>query len=165
MMTEANAGTQLYVLGRLFRVLMDTARERGASSSELENATHNPMAGIGYAYNLIIKSHRLTPETEKKIAALLEQVDPKDVTFDQSPSLEMQSNFMAGYQMGGQGLLAKSPIAEHRKGLGITQTQLAKAVGVSQKDISRWENGVIKPSVAKLKLLAEALECKMEDLI
>lgn len=165
MSEKKNVGIQLYVLGRLFRVLMDAARARGANPSELENATHNPMASIGYAYNLVMKLHKLTPETEKKVAALLDQIEPEEVTFTQSPSLEMQSNFMAGYQMGDNGLFVSSPIATFRKNAKLTQTQLAEKIGVSQKDISRWENGIVKPSVSSLKQLSEALGCKVDDLI
>lgn len=162
---KKNFGTQLYILGRLFRILMDAARPKGANASELENASHNPMAGIGYAYNLVMKLHKLTPDTEKKVSALLEQIEVEEVDFKQSPSLEMQGNFMAGYQLGGRGLLEKSGIAELRKAAKLTQAQLAEKIGVTQKDISRWENGVVRPSVQSLKQIAEALECKVDDLI
>ena len=47
----------------------------------------------------------------------------------------------------------------------MTQSELAQKIGVSQKDISRWENGVVNPSVNSLKQLAIALDCKVDDIV
>lgn len=47
----------------------------------------------------------------------------------------------------------------------MTQSQLAEKAGCSQRDVSRWENGRVTPSAASLKKLAEALECKVDDII
>lgn len=58
-----------------------------------------------------------------------------------------------------------SPIARLRMKRGMTQGQLAEKVGCYTKDISRWENGERNPSGKSLKALADALECRMEDLI
>lgn len=157
--------TKMYIFGRLFKILMDAARPRGANQAELENASHNPGAAIGYAYNLIMKLHKLTPDLDKKISALLEQIDVDDMIFKTSPSLDMQCAFMSGFQVGDRGLLEKSSIAEFRKMAKLTQTQLADKMGVSQKDISRWENGIVRPSTQSLKQLADALGCKVDDII
>lgn len=49
-------------------------------------------------------------------------------------------------------------IRDHRTqyggGLGISQEDLAKAIGTTANTISRWETGVYKPSVEDLELLA-----------
>ncbi len=47
----------------------------------------------------------------------------------------------------------------------ITQKELAEMIGVLQKDISRWETGVISPSVESLIKISKAFECKIDDLI
>lgn len=52
-----------------------------------------------------------------------------------------------------------------RLAAGLSQYQLAEKVGCSQHHISRWENGERGPSAKSLKKLANALGCKMEDLI
>ena len=161
----SNIHSELYVIGRLFRILMDASRDRGANRAELENATHNPMAAIGTAYTRLIKLHKLTPDLEKKINVLLEPIDPDDMNFNCSPSLEMQSSFMAGYEIGDRGLFKISQIAKRRKDAAMTQSELAQKIGVSQKDISRWENGVVNPSVQSLKQLAIALNSKVDDII
>lgn len=51
-----------------------------------------------------------------------------------------------------------------RLAAGMTQAQLAAAMGCTQKDISRWEAG-LEPRALTLKKMAQALGCKMDDLI
>jgi transcriptional regulator with XRE-family HTH domain len=60
---------------------------------------------------------------------------------------------------------AKSPITAARLAAGMTQGQLAEAVGCMQKDISRWERGVYSPRVDVLAKMAEALGCSIDELI
>lgn len=56
-------------------------------------------------------------------------------------------------------------IMQRREMLGYSQRELAEKVGISQKTISRLENGLDEPKVTILVLLAKALECKIEDLV
>ena len=51
-----------------------------------------------------------------------------------------------------------------RRKANISQSELAQRVGVSQANISQWEKGSALPRADKLPLLAEALNCKIEDL-
>lgn len=51
-----------------------------------------------------------------------------------------------------------------RQRAGMTQAQLAEAIGVKQKDVSRWEAGR-EPGVLTVKKMAQALGCSMEDLV
>lgn len=46
----------------------------------------------------------------------------------------------------------------------LTQAALAEAVGVSRKTINTVENGVFTPSTTLALKLAEALECRVEDI-
>jgi transcriptional regulator with XRE-family HTH domain len=55
-------------------------------------------------------------------------------------------------------------IAELRRNRGLTQVQLARAVGGSMEFISRLERGVNAPSVAWLEGFARALKVKVVDL-
>lgn len=52
-----------------------------------------------------------------------------------------------------------------RKAAGLSQTQLAEAVGCFQKDISRYENSQREPGALMLKKMAEVIGCHMEDII
>ena len=48
-------------------------------------------------------------------------------------------------------------IREKREGRGLTQGQLAEAVGVSQPAVSDWENGVSYPETVRVPTVAKAL--------
>lgn len=56
-------------------------------------------------------------------------------------------------------------VKEMRKKRGLTQKQLAELLGVKQSNISRWESGVYLPNAATLKKMADALNCRIDDLI
>lgn len=55
-------------------------------------------------------------------------------------------------------------IKEYRKGKGMTQAELAAAVGVPQNNVSRWESGTVNPGVETLRKLAEVFGCRMDDI-
>ena len=46
-------------------------------------------------------------------------------------------------------------IAELRRRAGLTQEALGEKIGVTNKTISRWENGDYMPNIEMLQLLAE----------
>lgn len=54
-------------------------------------------------------------------------------------------------------------LASLRKLHGMSQTDLANKIGVSQQIISNIENGQ-KPDVDKAILIAKIFECKVEDI-
>ena len=54
---------------------------------------------------------------------------------------------------------------EGRMAAGMTQGQMAAALGCSQKDVSRWEHGARTPRVETLAKIAGVFGCKIEDLI
>lgn len=55
-------------------------------------------------------------------------------------------------------------IKEYREELGMTQAQLAAALGVAQNHISRWERGTVNPSADTLRKMAEIFSCRMDDI-
>ena len=57
-----------------------------------------------------------------------------------------------------------SHLGQHRKVAGLTQAQLAEAVGVSRKTINTVENQVFIPSTLLALKLAKALDKNVEDL-
>ena len=52
-----------------------------------------------------------------------------------------------------------------RKKNGFTQAELAEALGISAQAISKWENGHTLPETALLPLLAECLDCAVDDIL
>lgn len=56
-------------------------------------------------------------------------------------------------------------IAECRKEKNITQEQLAEKLGVTNKSISRWENGKNMPDLSLLIPLCEILEVSINELL
>jgi len=52
-------------------------------------------------------------------------------------------------------------LIDARKGVHITQQELAKKTGISQADISKIENGTRNPTLNMLKRLADGLEMQL----
>lgn len=52
-----------------------------------------------------------------------------------------------------------------REERGLTQTQLAEAIGVKQQAVSFFERGAREPNLKMLKKLSGYLGCKIDDLL
>ena len=56
-------------------------------------------------------------------------------------------------------------IAECRKELGLTQKELADKLGVTDKAVSRWENGMNFPDIALMDSIAQTLGISVVELL
>ena len=56
-------------------------------------------------------------------------------------------------------------IYEKRRAASLSQRQLAALLGVSDKAVSKWENGKAKPTTDTLRRLAEILSVSVEELL
>lgn len=56
-------------------------------------------------------------------------------------------------------------ISSLRKEKGITQMELADKLGISFQAVSNWERGSTMPDISKLTILAEILDCSIEELL
>lgn len=56
-------------------------------------------------------------------------------------------------------------IAELRRQNGLTQEALGEKIGVSNKTISRWENGNYMPDIEMLQLLAQEFRVSINELL
>jgi transcriptional regulator with XRE-family HTH domain len=58
-------------------------------------------------------------------------------------------------------------LAKLREQAGLTQRQLAEALGVTITTISNWERGVKEPNLnfAQVKRVTEVLQCSLDDLV
>lgn len=62
---------------------------------------------------------------------------------------------------------ARLNLAKLRQKAGLTQQELADALGVTQKTISIWEKGSVEPklSLRQTKTLMDVLNCTFEELL
>lgn len=56
-------------------------------------------------------------------------------------------------------------IAVNRKKKGLTQEQLGEKLGVSNKTISRWENGNYMPDLSLIEPLCKELEISLNEFL
>ena len=56
-------------------------------------------------------------------------------------------------------------ISELRKEKNMTQEQLAEKMGVTDRSISRWENGKTMPDLSMITILAEELNVEVSELL
>ena len=56
-------------------------------------------------------------------------------------------------------------IKKKREGLGLSQTELARKLDVTQGAVSQWENGTSRPDIDSLLRLADVFNCTIDDLI
>ena len=56
-------------------------------------------------------------------------------------------------------------IREARKGKKYTQSELGDLIGVTNKAVSRWENGESFPDIGVLENLAQVLDLKVQDIV
>ena len=54
---------------------------------------------------------------------------------------------------------------ELRKKAGLSQALLGKAVGVSNKAVSKWESGKAKPGVDVIRRLSDVLGVSVDELL
>lgn len=55
-------------------------------------------------------------------------------------------------------------ILEKRRCLGLTQEELAEKIGIGQQSLSRMETGRMAPKFERLAIIADALDCSVENL-
>ena len=64
-----------------------------------------------------------------------------------------------------QGMEQLTRIKELRKEMGLTQTQLAKEVGLNFRSISDYERGRLEPSIQTIRSLCKFFECTSDYLL
>ena len=58
----------------------------------------------------------------------------------------------------------KLRIRQLREQIGMSQEELATALGVSRTTVTMWENGHSMPPASKLPTIAAFFKCKIDDL-
>ena len=75
--------------------------------------------------------------------------------------LSGMKNIFGRAEIGGEKMSIKSA----RKAKGISQRKLAELVGVQQGAVARWELGKAFPRFEKLAVIANSLDCTIDDLV
>ena len=55
-------------------------------------------------------------------------------------------------------------LRELREAIGLSQSDIAKLVGVTVSTVSKWENGRGRPTQAHRRKLARVYRCTLEEL-
>ena len=154
---------QMYLLGQVYRCLNDIMGTRSC----------NPSADIFPIKYLVmtlvrVPSKNIPKRVETTLREILDSISPEEMEeliSNPSPTpMEIRMNWQLGYSSGYK-LLQPSPITQKRKAKGLTQDDLAKIIGCTQKDISRWEGEVYKPNIENFQKLAAALNCSVDELL
>ena len=56
-------------------------------------------------------------------------------------------------------------LKNRRKALGLNQTALAEAVGVTPGAVSQWESGLTNPTLEMLVKISAVLQCTVDELL
>lgn len=150
---------QVVALAKIYRVLSDD----NISPQSVNMASMRPLKAYTERMIMMQKLRKITPKTDKIISELIDNVNISDWEglFEVVLPLELQGVWLTSYTIG----VDKTKITTKRKQKGLSQIQLAVKVGATQKDISRWEQGRVKPNTDTLIKLANALDCTIDDLI
>lgn len=144
------------------------------SPTLFSEACRKPQLGFTKIFNLAMKNNLINNDLNNKISKLVDHLS--DVDFDdEDPDycipLPQQGTWQIGYFRGFGGrpvgdILEKEEtgICAMRKAAGFSQKKLAEALGCGQGHISRWEAGIVTPSVENLKKMAEVLGCSIDQL-
>lgn len=153
---------QIRAIGKIYRIVSDACGNGGPSPGMLPDPDMRPMRTYTMAMLRMQQERKSTAEMEAELSGLSEIVNVEDWEdiFNTPIPLELRNEFWLGYYRGGS-----NTISSIRKAKGMTQGQLAQAVGVTQVDVSRWERGAVTPRIASLRKIADVLECKVDDLI
>ena len=60
---------------------------------------------------------------------------------------------------------SKNKIKELRQEKGLSQRELAKATGIKQANISRWEACLVVPNVEDVWILANFFDCSIDYIV
>lgn len=150
-----------FSLGKVYGLAEKALPNVFGNAEKMGQMSDSPLHEISEVMRLLIANHALTDDLDKDFALLLDEV-PED--FPEHPGDSEKSMWWLGYW--------KTKPREYDNGLEamrkkakLTQAQLAEKIGVDQRSISRWELGTVQPGANFLSKIAEALRCKVDDLI
>ena len=156
---------EAYVFGWVYGYLLQTAGGAGKEiGGDIALAPARPYSANARILTDAQREGLLSAAAGQAVGEALweiQQVDPPmDGGSEAYQPLALQGSWWLGYYagLGGKPLApAEFDIAAARKARGMTQAQLAEAMGVDQAHISRWESGRVRPSAENMNRLRELL--------
>lgn len=150
-----------YVLGWCFGAITRKANDEHIGG-DFTLSAQRPYSASARIISEASRRGLLKGDFDRQISeAMAEIVSIPDQQPEPYQPLELQGSWQMGYYAGKSG----SPLAREafniqsaRKAKGMTQSQLAEAVGVGQDQISRWESGKVSPNAQNLSKLKEILK-------
>jgi DNA-binding transcriptional regulator YiaG len=152
-----------YIFGWVYgRIYVARGYDKDAAD---QLAAMRPYSANAKAITAASREGLLKGDLDMEIMEALNQIHsidpPVEGGSEKVQPLEIQSSWQLGYYkaLKGESLPpAELDVKAMRVAKGMTQAQLAQAIGTDQAVISRWEKGTAKPNEESTKKLMEALK-------
>lgn len=159
------SANDMYLMGQVYHSLLDILNPDG--TNPYPSADIFP---VKYILMVLprVKTSKISKQVDAAITEIMGNIDPEDMDGLVSGKYPSPTDFRMNWRIGYErykDLTDPSPIAKMRKERNLSQTDLAERIGVSQKDVSRWESKRVKPNIDNLKKLAEQFGCSMDDIV
>lgn len=136
---------QAYIHGYIYGVC---AKELQNKLGDLKLAALHPSASMAQAISKLHELKKNTPSVDQKIAAAMAEIteiDDADLQPGHAIDIAVQGSWQLGYYHARADKFEPGyNLAAARKAAGLTQSQLAEALGVAQSFISAIEKGTKK---------------------
>lgn len=146
-----------YNLGRVYGLI--AARYPQQLQHQASKYCMRPLDGLGLAMSILARDKALFAELNDDIAGLVDDIPPD---YPSITSLKEQGDWWIGYYTASQ-RTSGWDIAEARKAKGMTQEELAEAIGATRPEVVRWERGIVKPRAETLAKIKSVLADGGED--
>lgn len=138
-------------IGKMYALLKPKATKK-----ELSQASQNPVAEFSKLYAASNLGRNLSEEDRGELEDLIAATDIAN--FPESPEAALCSAFLSAVTE-----KPMSKLRELRMRRNMSQEEMAKALGVPQQNVSRWETGKL-PRYEKCREIAKLLGVTMEEL-
>ncbi len=158
-MTSREAYVLGWVFGRLSRAALPAEIGGDVALAAPRPYTANARI-ISDAHRAGLLKGKLDRQVGEALCEIRSVEAPMEGGSERYQPLEIQSSWQMGYYAGKGGIPLppeEIDIAAARRAKGMTQAQLAEAMGVDQAVISRWESGKVHPNEENIRKLRKLL--------
>lgn len=149
-MAETYTKEELFELGRVFAWACDELGDPHPTESEEMEGLMFPLRAAKELARLLKEKGHVPRTLENRVTLALSRITRQ---YTDPVPLTSRIDWLLGVERARNGM----KIAAARNQKGLTQVGLAKALGTTQKIVSRWESGESSPSQTFEKKLAEIL--------